>query len=63
MKRSEMLEKIEDSIFFEIGPSPGSKKLADEILQEIEKEMIPKARNADQKSDYGYARVYEWDTE
>ncbi len=72
MKRSEALNLIANRLDFLSGNFQGvrnyftKKELsnADVILTTLEQAgMLPPVRNADQKSSYGYARVYTWERE
>lgn len=72
MKRSELVYLIDQYLMHEWqGNVPkdangawDSWQSASNILEVVEKAgMLPPCRNADQKSSYGYARVYEWEKE
>lgn len=70
MKRSEMLKKMinfqHDESYYVLKNLSNEELLdfMDEILTNLEKAgMLPPARDADQKSSNGYARVWEWSKE
>ncbi len=61
MKRSEAIRIIKDNLS---GYTPDDEKCANWILEDLEKVgMLPPQRNADQKSSYGYAQIWEWEKE
>lgn len=65
MKKSEALKAIKDSLYCHL---PQYKEcpdyIAETVLQSLEGlGMLPPIRNADLKSMYGYARIYEWEKE
>jgi len=71
MTRDEMIARIDEYLmkeFCEGHPKDAngawdSWQSAANILQIVEAAgMLPPIRNADQKSSYGYARIYEWET-
>ncbi len=56
MRRSEAIKIINSYI--------DNEETSEEILSDLEKVgMLPPVRNADQKSSYGYARVWIWEKE
>jgi hypothetical protein len=66
MKRSQVADEIKDLLVINTGCSRTfADALAYDILNTLEKKigMLPPARNADLKSEYGYARIYEWEKE
>ena len=72
MKRSDikryLIDKIDnkwDIPWEDFGdPCLNKDEFADNILSWLEEAgMLPPVRNADLKSSYGWARVYEWETE
>jgi len=64
MKRSEMIKLMNDTyIKFDTKMSTTRDKMS-LILEEMEKVgILPPCRDADVKSEYGYARIWKWSKE
>lgn len=64
MKRSEMLKLMWDEVTSTRTYMETTMEILDKAIRVAEENgMLPPCRDADQKSSYGYARIFEWDKE